>query len=231
MSHIQLDHELHLVKDEVLLLGSMVEQAVLDSVAALKDQDLERSKIILENDKTINSKRYEIERFTIGIIATQQPAARDLRMLASILDLAGELERIGDYAKGIATINLRFGGLGLTRLLSDLYHMSLKTADMLHRSITAFMLEDPDFAESIIKDDNLVDALYSQLYFEVLNSVVDDPRNIERVNHVLWVGHNLERVADRVTNICERVIFIATGKLGEVDTQNMALPYPVYNNA
>lgn len=229
MKHIHLDYELHLLKDEVLLLGSMVEQAVLDSVAALKDQDLGKSRVIVENDKAINSKRFEIERFVIAMIATQQPAARDLRMLASLLALASELERIGDYAKGIATINLRFGGLGLTKLLRDLYHMSLKSADMLHRSLTAFMLEDPNLAESIINEDNLVDTLYSQLYCEVLDCVVADPSNSERINHVLWVGHNLERMADRVTNICERVIFIATGRLGEMSTHYTAHTYQVYN--
>jgi phosphate transport system protein len=224
-----LDHELSLAKDELLLLGSMVEQAVLDSVAALKDQDLEKSKVILENGKTINSKRYEIERFTIAMIALQQPAARDLRRLTAIIDLSREVERIGDHAKGIAAIHLRFGGLGLTGLLKDVYHMSLKTVDMLHRSLTAFMLEDPDFAESISKEVSLVDELYLQLYNEVLDSVVDDPRTIERVNSILWVGHNLERVADRVTNICERVIFVATGKLGDAATQFTAFRYPVYD--
>jgi phosphate transport system protein len=218
MNHIQLDRELHQVKDEVLLLGSMVEQAILDSVVALRDQDLEKSRLIVENDGAINSNRFEIERFTIAVIATQQPAARDLRILASTLELCGELERIGDYAKGIAIINLRFGGLGLTRLLTDLYHMSLKTADMLHRSLTAFMLEDRELAEAIIQEDHLIDTLYSQLYCEVLDCIANDPRNIERINHVLWVGHNLERMGDRVTNICERVIFVATGRLGAIST-------------
>jgi phosphate transport system protein len=229
MNPTLLDHELSLAKDELLLLGSMVEQAILDSVAALKDQDLERSKVILENDKTINSKRYEIERFTIAMIATQQPAARDLRRLTATLDLSSELERIGDYAKGIATINLQSGGLGLTRLLRDVYNMSLKTVDMLHRSLTAFMLEDPDIAESIIKEDSLVDALYLQLYYAVLDSVAEDPGNIKRDNHILWVGYNLERVADRVTNICERVIFVATGKLGDAASQYTAFTFPVYD--
>jgi phosphate transport system protein len=229
MSRTQLDYKLRLVKDEFLLLGSMVEQAVLDSVMALKDQDLERSKVILENDKTINSKCYEIERLTIAMIAIQQPVARDLRRLTAIIDLSSELERIGDYAKGIAAINLRSGGLGLTRLLKDVYQMSLKTGDMLHSSLTAFTLEDPDFAESIIKEDSLVDELYIQLYNEVLDSVADDPRNIERVNHILWVGHNLERAADRVINICERVIFVATGRQGDAATPYTAFKYPAYN--
>src|SRR6266545_7903178 len=202
-----LDQELRLAKDDILILGSMVEQAILDSVRALKEHDLEKSITIFESDKIINSRRYEIEKFTLAIMATQQPTARDLRMLTAILDLSSELERMGDYAKGIAVINLRSGGLGLTKLLRNLNDMSLKSVDMLHRSLTAFLLEDTDLAKAIIDEDNLVDDLYSQLYHEVRESVVDDPSNIERVNYVLWVGHNLERVADRVTNVCERVIF------------------------
>jgi phosphate transport system protein len=220
-----LDQELRLAKDDILILGSMVEQAILDSVRALKEHDLEKSITIFESDKIINSRRYEIEKFTLAIMATQQPTARDLRMLTAILDLSSELERMGDYAKGIAVINLRSGGLGLTRLLRNLYDMSLKSVDMLHRSLTAFLLEDTDLAKAIIDEDNLVDDLYSQLYHEVLESVVDDPSNIERVNYVLWVGHNLERVADRVTNVCERVIFVATGKMSEISTHYTAYTY------
>ena len=212
-----LDQELRLAKDDILILGSMVEQAILDSVRALKEHDLEKSITIFESDKIINSRRYEIEKFTLAIIATQQPTA--------ILDLSSELERMGDYAKGIAVINLRSGGLGLTKLLRNLYDMSLKSVDMLHRSLTAFLLEDTDLAKAIIDEDNLVDDLYSQLYHEVRESVVDDPSNIERVNYVLWVGHNLERVADRVTNVCERVIFVATGRMGEISTHYTAYTY------
>jgi len=212
-----LDQELRLAKDDILILGSMVEQAILDSVRALKEHDLEKSITIFESDKIINSRRYEIEKFTLAIMATQQPTA--------ILDLSSELERMGDYAKGIAVINLRSGGLGLTKLLRNLYDMSLKSVDMLHRSLTAFLLEDTDLAKAIIDEDNLVDDLYSQLYHEVRESVVDDPSNIERVNYVLWVGHNLERVADRVTNVCERVIFVATGRMGEISTHYTAYTY------
>ncbi len=220
-----LDQELRLAKDDILILGSMVEQAILDSVRALKEHDLEKSITIFEGDKIVNSRRYEIEKFTLAIMATQQPTARDLRMLTAILDLSSELERMGDYAKGIAVINLRSGGLGLTKLLRNLYDMSLKSVDMLHRSLTAFLLEDTDLAKAIIDEDNLVDDLYSQLYHDVLESVVDDPSNIERVNYVLWVGHNLERVADRVTNVCERVIFVATGRMGEISTHYTAYTY------
>jgi len=229
MKQTQLDHEIRLTKDEVLILGSMAEQAVLDSVAALKDHDFEKSRALLENDKIINSKRFEIERFIIGIIATQHPVSRDLRVLTSILDLSQELERIGDYAKGITTINLRSGGIGLPRLLRDLYHMSHKSADMLHRSLTAFNLEDVELAEAIIQEDILIDSLYNQLYFEVLDNVVDDPRNIERVNHVLWAAHNLERTADRACNICERTIFVATGKLGGMTTSYTSFEYQFHH--
>lgn len=229
MNEFQLDHEIRSARDEILILGSMVEQAVLDSVVALKDHDFDRSRTILEHDKVINAKRFGIQSSVVGIIAKQHPVARDLRILTSILDLSQELERIGDYAKGIATINIRSDGIGLPRLLKDLYHMSHKSADMLHRSLTAFNLEDLELAETIIQEDILIDALYNELYFEVLDSVVDDPRNIERVNYVLWAGHNLERMADRACNICERTIFIATGKLGEVPASHTSFEYQVHH--
>jgi phosphate transport system protein len=151
-------------------------------------------------------------------------------MLTSMLALASELERIGDYAKGIATINLRSGGLRLTGRLRDVYEISLKSVDMLQHALTAFELEDPETARSTIGDDALVDSLYNQLYTEVMGSAEDDPENVERLNYVLWVGHNLERIADRATNICERVIFIATGKLEEETShQDMLFAHQIQN--
>jgi phosphate transport system protein len=138
--------------------------------------------------------------------------AHDLRVLASILQLGTELERMGDYAKGIASINLRSGGLNMPKIMRDIQFMAEKVVDMLHCSLTAFVDEDQNTAYRIINEDDLIDALYEQLYFEMMDYVVDLPENTERANLVLWVGHNLERMADRVTNICERTIFVKTGE-------------------
>ena len=194
----------------------MVEQAMVQSVKALKENDLEASQVVLENDRSINQKRFEIEGSVITMIATQQPMAHDLRLLASILDLCTELERIGDYAKGIAVINLRSGGLSLPKLLNDIFYMSEKAVDMFHRALTAFIDEDTDSARAIAEEDDVIDGFYKQIYIEVIDLVVDNPANIERGNYVLWASHNLERMADRVTNVCERTVFLSTGELGEL---------------
>ncbi len=208
--------ELQQVKDEVLVLGSMAEQAILNAVDALKKRDLKASRRILEADREINQKRFEIEKTLMILIATQQPMAHDLRFLASTMEIISELERMGDYAKGIANINLRMGDEPLLKQLIDIPRMAQKDVDMLHRSLTAFVNEDVEAARAIPMEDDEVDALYNQIYRELMTFVIQDPKTIERANWLLWVAHNLERVADRVTNICERTIFIATGEMTEI---------------
>ncbi len=208
--------EIKQVKDEVLLLGSMVEQAIIGSVESLKKRDLKASQQILENDKEINKKRFKIESQLMILIATQQPMAHDLRLLASTMEIISELERMGDYAKGIANINLRMGDQPLLKPLIDVPRMAQKGVDMLHRALTAFVNEDVETARALPREDDEVDALYNQVYHELMLFVIQDPKSIERANWLLWVAHNLERVADRVTNICERTVFIATGEMIEI---------------
>ncbi len=210
------ESEIQQVKDEVLVLGSMVEQAILDTVEALKKRDIKASEEILKADKLINKKRFDIENKLMILIATQQPMARDLRLLASTLEIASELERMGDYAKGIANINIRMGDEPLLKPLIDVPRMAQKGVDMLHRALTAFINEDVETAKAIPVEDDEVDALYNQVYRELMTFIIHDPKTIEQANWLLWVAHNLERVADRVTNICERTIFIATGEMGEI---------------
>jgi phosphate transport system protein len=210
--------ELQQVKDEVLVLGSMVEQAILSAVETLKKRDLKGSQKILENDREINAKRFEIENTLMILIATQQPMAHDLRLLASAMEIISELERMGDYAKGIANINIRMGNEPLLKPLIDIPRMAQRDVDMLHRALTAFVNEDVEAARAIPVEDDEVDALYNQVYRELMTFVIQDPKTIERANWLLWVAHNLERVADRVTNICERTIFIATGEMAEIKT-------------
>jgi phosphate transport system protein len=214
------DNEIQQVKDSVLLLGSMVEQAILGSVETLKKRDLAGSRRILEEDQDINRKRFEIENQVMILIATQQPMAHDLRLLASIMEIISELERMGDYAKGIANINIRMGDQPLLKPLIDVPRMAQKDVDMLHRSLTAFINEDLEAAKTIPMEDDEVDALYNQIYRELMTFIIADPKVIERANWLLWVAHNLERVADRVTNICERTIFIATGELVEINNSD-----------
>jgi len=206
------------LKDEVLALGSMVEQAILDSVEALKKRDIDASRRIYETDTRINQKRFAIEERVMVLIATQQPMAHDLRLLASIIEVSGELERMGDYAKGIATVNMRMGDQPLLKPLIDIPRMAQIAADMLHRALAAFINEDAEVAGAIPSEDDVVDELYNQVYRELMTYVMADPKAVERANWLLWVSHNLERVADRVTNICERTIFVVTGEIKEIKT-------------
>ena len=210
--------EIQQVKDDILVLGSMVEQATLDAVEALKKRNIEASRKILEMDKQINAKRFEIENQLMILIATQQPMAHDLRLLASILEIAGELERMGDYAKGIANINIRMGDQPLLKPLIDIPRMAKLGVDMLHRALTAFVNEDVELARSIPREDDEIDALYNQIYRELMTFVISDPTTIDRANWMIWTAHNLERLADRVTNICERTVFIVTGQMTEIDS-------------
>jgi phosphate transport system protein len=208
--------EIQQLKDELLLMGSMVQQQIMESVEALKKRDIDASHRIFNADSKINSKRFGIEEDVMILIATQQPMAHDLRLLASILEVSAELERMGDYAKGIATINIRMGGDPPLKPLIDIPRMAQKSSDMLHRALTAFIAEDVESARAIPAEDDEVDALYTQVYRELMTFVLADPQNIDRANYLLWTAHNLERFADRVTNICERTIFIATGENKEI---------------
>lgn len=214
------ESEIQQVKDDVLILGSMVEKALLDSVEALKKRDIKASTVVFVEDKSINTKRFEIENHLMALIATQQPMARDLRILASTLEIISELERMGDYAKGIANINIRMGDAPLLKPLIDVPRMANKGVDMLHRALTSFVNEDVEAAQAIPVEDDEVDALYNQVYRELMTYVIADPTAIERANWLLWVAHNLERFADRVTNICERTVFIATGDMVEIKSSD-----------
>jgi phosphate transport system protein len=198
-----------------------VEQQILGAVEALKKRDLDRARQIQDMDDQVNARRYSIEEQVMIVIATQQPMAHDLRLLASILEVSGEMERMGDYAKGIAKVNIRMADQPLLKPLVDIPRMAQKGADMLHRALLAFINEDVVTARAIPAEDDEVDELYTQVYHELMMFVIQDARTIERANWLLWVAHNLERLADRVTNICERTIFTATGELKELETTRL----------
>lgn len=208
--------EIQQLKDELLILGNMVEQQITNAVDSLKRRDIEASLKVKAVDDDVNARRYAIEEQVLITIATQQPMARDLRLLASILEIAGELERIGDYAKGIATINIRMGDEELLTPLVRIPEMAAKAVVMLHTAVQAFVNEDAEEAQSIPKLDDEVDELYTLIYKDLMKFICQDERSVERANWILWTAHNLERVADRVTNICERTIFTVTGELKEI---------------
>ncbi len=217
MPREMLDSEIKRLQGEVLKLGEMVERSILEAVDSLKRRDFEASRRIIADDQAINEKRFAIEADTLVVIATQQPMASDLRFLAAILEVVTELERIADYAKGIAKINLLIGERPLIKPLIDIPRMAQKAADMLHQALEAFVQKDVEKARAIPKEDDEMDALYDQVYRELMTYVISNPANIEQANYLLWVAHNLERAADRVTNICERVLFTTTGEMKELD--------------
>jgi len=198
----------------------MVEQQTLDAVEALKKRDLDAARRVYASDAKINEKRFAIENQVMILIATQQPMAHDLRLLASILEVSAELERMGDYAKGMATVNIRMGDEPLLKPLIDIPRMAQIASSMLHRALTAFVNEDAETAKAIPEEDDEVDGLYNQVYRELMTFVMSDPRTIDRANYLLWAAHNLERMADRVTNICERTVYIATGEMAEMDVSD-----------
>jgi len=223
MPRQSLDKEIKIIRDDVLLLSSMVETALVESVSALKDHNMERSRVVYESDVLINAKRFDLEGQIIVTIATQAPILFDLRFLASAMNICTELERIGDYAKTIARINLMSEGISVPRLLNMTYEMGVKTSDMLHRSMTAFIQTNTPSAIRIISDDDMIDGMYNNLYSEVMEFVIRGAHNIERANYLFWVAHNLERAGDRVTNICERTIYVETGELGNMAFSNLRL--------
>jgi phosphate transport system protein len=210
------EQELKSLQDGVLALGAMAEKAITQSVDALKSQDLDKAQALIENDKAINEKRFALENDVITLIATQQPMAGDLRILAEVLEIVTELERMADYAKGIANIALMIGKEPLLKPLEDIPEMAAKAGSMLHRALQAFAKRDVDLARAIPREDTEVDALYDKLYKELVAMIQKDPKCIDQATRLTWVAHNLERVADRVSNICERVVFSVTGKIEEL---------------
>jgi len=215
----RLEQELRRLSDEVIALGDMAGKAILEAVEILKKRDFEGSRRLMDEDRLINNKRFEIEADILILIATQQPMAGDLRKLAAMLEIIGELERVGDYAKGIANINLMIGEKPLIKPLIDLPRMAEKACSMLDGALEAFARDDIELARAVPEQDDEVDALYNQVYRELVGFIITDPQHAaEQANCLLWAAHNLERAADRATNICERVIFTVTGGMKELDT-------------
>jgi phosphate transport system protein len=211
-----LDTSLDRLTDDLLGLGSMVEKALAKSLDALKRRDLEASSQVIQEDDEIDRQCVQLEEHSIELIATHQPVARDLRRLITTLHIAVELERMGDYAEGIAKISLMMGEEPPLKPLIDIPRMGEKASDMLRRSLDALVNRDTVAAMGVLLADDEVDGLYDQVYRELLTYMIQDPNSIQRATYLLWVAHDLERVADRATNIAERVIYLVTGKNPEV---------------
>jgi phosphate transport system protein len=204
------------IQDEVLVMGSMVEKANTRAIEALKTRDIEKARAVIADDININNKRFSIEQECVNLIATQQPMAGDLRAIICVLAIISEIERIGDHAEGIANIVVMIGDEPPLKPLIDIPRMAEKVNDMLHRSLDALINRDAAAARQIVVEDDEVDNLYDQVFRELLSYMLEDPRTITRATRLIWVAHNLERSADRVTNICERVVYMVTGKMEEM---------------
>lgn len=210
------DRHLSQLQGDLLMMGSMVEKAISQSIDALQRRDLKASQDVIDGDDYIDQKRYEIEDRCINLIATQQPIAVDLRTLISILHISVELERMGDYAEGIAKISLLMGDEPPLKPLIDIPRMGDMASDMLHRSLDALVNRDVVAATAVCTDDDKVDGLYQQVYRELLTFMLEDHRMITKATFLLWVAHDLERIADRATNIAERIIYVVTAKITRI---------------
>lgn len=211
------DRNLRQLQGDLLTMGSMVEKSISRSIDALKRRDLEASQEVIDGDDYIDQKRYEIEERCINLIATQQPLASDLRSLISILHISVELERMGDYAEGIAKISVSMGNEPPLKPLIDIPRMGDMASDMLRRSLDSLVNRDVAGATAVCNYDDRVDELYQQVYRELITFMLEDHRMITRATFLLWVAHDLERIADRATNIAERVIYLVTGKMIEIN--------------
>jgi phosphate transport system protein len=211
-----LDSRIKELYGDILTLGSMVEQATLNAVDALKNRDLKKARQTYAGDEAINAKRSDIENDVMVLIATQQPMARDVRVLASVFEVANELERMGDYAKGVARIHILSAEHPPIKPITTIPKMAEIVTDMLRRALDAFVNSDDEVARQIPKEDDEVDKLYQQIINEIIAIMIEDSGAINSANNLIWAGHNLERMADRVTNICERTVYVATGKMEEI---------------
>jgi len=205
------------LEKEVVNMGDMVIAATSRSVEALKARNIDDAIKIIADDLLINKKRWDIEERCIKLIALQQPVASDLREIIAVLNIITDLERMGDYAEGIAKIVVMLGTEPLVKPLVDIPRMEEKAASMLKRSLEAFVRRDAQAAKAICNEDDDVDMLYDQVYRELLTYMIEDPKTISRATPLIWAAHNLERIADRVTNICERIVFLVTGSMQEIN--------------
>ena len=217
MVRVEYAHELEGLRGAVVAMSSMVDKAISRSIESLIRQDVRTAEEIIAADRSVNNQRWAIEEDALRIIATQAPMAGDLRTVAASIHIVTDLERMGDHAAGIAKIVVATASEPLLKPLVDVPRMAEIARGMLNDAITAFIEGDAEEARRIAMIDDEVDALYEQVYRELLTYMMADPSTINRATHLLWVAHNLERIADRVTNICERVVFAETGKLTEIN--------------
>lgn len=205
------DRDLTELQTGLAEMGSHVESATRRALNALETQDVALAQQVVDDDDEIDRLQDELENKCVMLLATQQPMASDLRSVMSAVHIGVELERMGDYAEGIAKICIRIGDQPLLKPLIDIPRMADLALKMLGESLQAYTERDEQLARKVCTADDAIDDLYNQIYRELLTYMLSDPGTIERATYLLWVAHNLERIADRATNIAERVLWLISG--------------------
>lgn len=205
------------IQDDILRMTEMVDRAITRSLTSLTDRDQALAQQIIEDDEDINDLRFEIEESCLKLIATQQPAATDLRAVVAAMNIVVDVERMGDYAVGIAKTVIRMGDEPLLKPLIDIPRMVEISREMLREAIQAYSERDPARARQAAARDDEIDHLYKAIFDELVEIMAGNPEGVTRATYLLWVAHNLERIGDRVTNISERVVFVNTGDMKELN--------------
>ena len=217
MTRSVFERQLAEVQEDMLVMAGMVETSITQSIEALRLRDVALARRTIENDAEIDRRRYEVEEKCIELISLQAPLASDLRTIISVLHISVDLERMGDHAEGIAKIALMLADEPPLKPYIDIPRMAEVAIDMLHGSVEAYKMRDTKRAREIIDMDDVVDALYEQVYHELLLFMINDPTLTQRATYMIWVAHNLERIADRTTNICERVVYLVEGRIHDLN--------------
>lgn len=214
-----LDRELRAIQDQLLRMGGLLDQAIQRALESLAHRDRALAQTVVDEDAQINRLRFEIEEACLRLIATQQPAASDLRVVMAATNIVGDMERMADHAAGVARIVLRMGDEPLLKPLVDLPRMADLCRAMIREALAAWVARDAVKARAVAARDDSIDALYNQIFRELLSFMVEDPRTTTRALHLLFVAHNFERIADRATNIAERVVFLTSGEMRELNPE------------
>jgi len=214
-----LERELQQMQDDLLRLGDMVDTAIQQAMRSLEQRDAELARQVVAGDAAINQLRFQVEEDCLRLIATQQPAAGDLRAVVAAMNIVVDLERMGDHAAGIARIVLRMGDEPLLKPLIDMPRMAEVCREMLRQSLRAFVARDAEGALTIARRDDALDGLYQQIFRELLSFMIEDPKTTTRALWLLFSAHNLERIGDRVTNIVERIVFMTSGEMREINPE------------
>ncbi len=220
MARESFDDQLKRLQDELLAMGELVDQVIAQAIQALAQRDVPLAEGVIAADDRINHTQRDIEEKCLVLIATQQPLASDLRAIFSIASIANDLERMSDYAKGIAKIFLRMADQPLLKPLIDIPRMAEKDRYLLREQLRAFVTRDASRAKQLAAEDDELNRLYDQIYRELLTFMMEDPRTISRATYLLWIAHNLERMGDRTTNIAERTVFLLTSEIEELNAES-----------